>query len=493
MIWPVAHGRTTSTYNRQPPFHPDEHFPELPFADVSNQPNPPYALLRELFLNLGFDRAKHGSKHWNPLGHLIHPGQTVLLKPNFVQSVNTSGDDLFAVVTHPSILRALVDYAYLALRGQGRIIIADAPEMGCQWDDLMRAQRVDAIQSWYQERFKFTVECYDLRNFAMRDPRQPVYASNRVARPGDPSGHTIINLGCRSAFHGLPSENYYGADYDRTETIRHHHDDVHEYSIANTFLHADVVLSVPKMKVHKKVGVTLNLKGLVGANTNKNYLIHYRLGPPSRRGDQLPDGLPANDRLRIRIQRWLYDRALARQSRAGDAIYAAARGFYRRVIKPFRPASQESQLMDGGNWHGNDSAWRMTADLAKILFFANRKGEIQTTPQRQVMCVVDGIIAGEKQGPLAPTAKPCGCLVAGQHPFAVDMVTARLMGFDPRKIRQFDLAFDPAWNFGLGSFADMEVRGPEGTVAGPAFFSAENRERYFDFAPHPGWVGHIEI
>jgi uncharacterized protein (DUF362 family) len=493
MTHPVAFGVTVPAYNQQPPFHPDTRYPELPFGDVSAAPNWPYALLRQLFVTLGLDRGNFGTAKWNPLGGLIQPGQTVLLKPNYVISFNGSGGDLFAVVTHPSILRALVDYAYVALQGEGRIIIADAPEMGCQWDDLMEAQHIDAIQTWYRKRLNFTVELYDLRNFALGDPLVPGYASNRVSRPGDPAGHTLINLGRRSAFHGLPSENYYGADFDRTETIRHHHEDVHEYSISNTFLHADVVLSVPKFKVHKKVGVTLNLKGLVGANTNKNCLIHYRLGSPSQRGDQLPDGLQGNDRLQIRIQRWLYDRTLARQNRAGDAIYAACRGVYQRVIKPFLPVSQQARLLDGGNWHGNDSAWRMTADLAKILFFADRKGTLQPSVQRRVFCVVDGILAGEREGPLSPKAKWCGCLMAGAHPIAVDLVATRLMGFDPRKLKQFDLISDAAWDFGIRSFSDVTVCHGERTIPGQEFFSPERRDTYFGFEPHPGWKGHIEI
>jgi uncharacterized protein (DUF362 family) len=489
----VAYGLTTPAYNSEPPFHPDTRFPELPFGDVSTKPNEPYSLLRQLFFSLGLDRHRFGTQEWNPLGHLIQPGQTVLLKPNFVTSFNGSGDDLFAVVTHPSILRALVDYAFIALKGEGRVIIADAPDMGCQWDDLMTAQRLDAIQQWYAERRKFHIEFHDLRNFAMRDPTQMAFASNRVARPGDPAGHTVINLGKRSAFHGLPSQNYYGADYDRSETIRHHHDDVHEYSISNTFLRADVVISAPKMKVHKKVGVTLNLKGLVGTNTNKNYLIHYRIGSPARHGDQLPDGLSANDRLFVRAQRWLFDRTLARQSRVGDAVYAACRAIYQRTLKPFLPVSGEALILDGGNWHGNDSAWRMTSDLAKILFFADRQGTIQATPQRRVFCVVDGIIAGENQGPLSPTAKPAGCLVAGENAFAVDLVATRLMGFDPRKIRQFDLVFDPAWDFGVRSFEDIEVWAKDRTISGSEFFAPRNKERYFAFTPHPGWIGQLEV
>jgi uncharacterized protein (DUF362 family) len=489
----VAVGTTTPKYNNLPPFHPGERFAELGFSETSSEPNPAYALLRRLWLKLGLDRAGAETSRWDPLGDFIQPGDTVLIKPNFVGARNASGGDLFAVVTHPSMIRAVVDYTYVALKGRGRIVIADAPEMNCQWDRLMEAQRLESVQAFYRDRFQFDVEVRDLRDFALRDPDAPAYSSNRITLPGDPAGSTIINLGRRSAFYGLPSANYYGADYDRNETIRHHHDEVHEYSISNTFLRADVVLSVPKMKVHKKVGVTLNLKGLVGVNTNKNYLIHYRLGSPGRNGDQLPDHLPGSDTLPIRIQRWMFDHALARQSRVGDAAYAACRGLYRLVVKPFRTVSQETLALDGGNWHGNDSAWRMTADLARILFFADRQGVLQSSPQRRVFCVVDGIVAGEKAGPLAPTAKPCGCIVTGSNPIAVDLVTTRLMGFDPGKLRQFALAFKGPEGFGLRGFTDIEVIEERRTWAGTQFFSADRRDPGFAFEPHPGWKGHIEL
>ena len=489
----VAFGVTVPAYNSDPPFHPDTRFAELPFSETSSSPNWPYALLRQLFVTLGFDREHQGTAQWNPLGHLIRPGQTVLLKPNFVLSFNESGHDLFAVITHPSLLRALVDYAYVALRGEGRIIIADVPQMDCDWDELMRHQRLDAIQEFYASRFRFKIETYDLRNFAVIDHRQPAFTANRKNLPGDPAGSVVINLGRKSHFHGQPNENYYGADYNRQETISHHHGDTQEYCVSKTMLGADVFLSVPKMKTHKKVGVTLNLKGLVGMNTNKNYLIHYRLGSPRNGGDQLPDARRGSDRALVKAQRWAYDKFLARKSAAGDAVYQSVRSLYRATLKPFLKISQDTLALDGGNWHGNDSAWRMTADLAKILFFADANGVLHDTPQRKMFCVVDGIVGGDRVGPLAPDARRAGCLIAGEHPMAVDLVTARLMGFDPRKIRQFDLAFDPAWNFGLRSFADIEVGAPSRVIPGAEFFEAGDRTPYFGFTPHPGWVGHIEV
>lgn len=489
----VAYGVTDPTYNSTPPYHPDTAFPELPFREVSAKPNAPYALLRRVFAQLGLDAAHHGTPQWNPLGHLIQPGQTVLLKPNFVLNYHETNGEIFAVVTHPSILRALVDYAYVALRGEGRIIIADVPQMDCDWDDLMRLQRLDAVQDFYQQRFQFPIGVADFRTFAVVDRLQPHVSTNRKPRPGDPAGHVIINLGRRSHFYGLPNENHYGADYNRAETIAHHHGETQEYCVSRTMLEADVILSVPKLKTHKKVGVTLNLKGVVGMNTNKNYLIHYRLGTPRTGGDQLPGGQNRLDGALVKMQRWAYDHLLARKSAGSDALYRAARNFYRTAVKPFVRVSPDTLMVDGGNWHGNDSAWRMTADLAKILFFADAKGQLHDTCQRRLFCVVDGIWGGERVGPLTPDLRQCGCLIAGSHPFAVDLVATRLMGFDPRKLHQFDVGFDPAWNFGLGSLADIEVRAADGAIPGTEFFAPERRERHFGFAPHPGWVGQMEI
>jgi hypothetical protein len=292
-------------------------------------------------------------------------------------------------------------------------------------------------------------------------------------------GSVLVNLGRDSAFYGQPSENYYGADYDRMETIHCHQGETHAYTVSKTALAADVIISVPKMKVHKKVGVTLNLKGMVGITTNKNCLVHYRIGTPQNGGDQFPDNTPQTRRGIIKAQRWLFDHALARQTPFGDAMYRIARTGYQICLRPFLPSPDNPFSYDGGDWHGNNSAWRMAADLAKILFFSDANGKLHRTPQRKFLCVVDGIIGGENAGPLAPDATPAGCLVVGENPFAVDIVSARLMGFDPAKIHQFDILRSPDWDFGLHSPDEIDELGPPGTD--------------FHFKPHPGWVGHIEL
>ncbi|HMP76424.1 MAG TPA: DUF362 domain-containing protein [Kiritimatiellia bacterium] len=489
----VVAGITESAYATEPPFHPGEPYPELRLPiPQQTEPNAPFALLRTLFRDAGYDAERFGGPDWNPLGHLIQPGQTVLLKPNFVLHRNGSGDDLFAVVTHPSVLRALIDYVFIALEGRGRIVIADAPQMDCTWRLLAEQLHLDAIQAFYREHAGFDIEVHDLRPFELIDPDQPAYSTNRRTLPGDPAGSVRINLGRESAFHGLPSDRFYGADYNRQETIAHHHGELHEYAISRTVLEADVFISVPKMKTHKKVGVTLNLKGLVGINTNKNCLIHYRVGTPREGGDQLPDQAGVYDSGMIRGQRRLFDVLLARQHPASDFIYKTIRALYRVFIKPFRPISERARTVDAGNWHGNDSAWRMTADLARILYFADRAGKLQPTPQRRMLCVVDGILAGDHEGPLAPSAKPAGCIVLGENPLAVDLATTRLMGFDVERIKTFSLRAADR-DFGVRELTQMEVLVRGERVDPATFFSAEWACPIPPFVPHSGWIGHVEL
>ena len=53
---------------------------------------------------------------------------------------------------------------------------------------------------------------------------------------------------------------------------------------------------------------------------------------------------------------------------------------------------------------------------------------------RPDFAIVDGIVAMEGNGPLQGDAKPCGLLVAGDDPVAVDATCARIMGLVPERI-----------------------------------------------------------
>ena len=75
------------------------------------------------------------------------------------------------------------------------------------------------------------------------------------------SNFPAINLGKDSLFYGYKGEGkYYGADYDFKEVNSHHIKDRQEYLICGTPICADVFISLPKLKTHKKTGVTLSIK-----------------------------------------------------------------------------------------------------------------------------------------------------------------------------------------------------------------------------------------
>jgi len=54
---------------------------------------------------------------------------------------------------------------------------------------------------------------------------------------------------------------------------------------------------------------------------------------------------------------------------------------------------------------------------------------------RPDFAIVDGIVGMEGNGPLQGDAKPCGLLVVGDDPVAVDSTCARIMGLVPERIK----------------------------------------------------------
>src|SRR3989442_12932161 len=73
-------------YADDPPYSPSSRYPEYPFDDeLPTRPNPAYESLRSLFALLRYDEQHFDMPEWNPLGFLIQPGMTVMLKPNMIR------------------------------------------------------------------------------------------------------------------------------------------------------------------------------------------------------------------------------------------------------------------------------------------------------------------------------------------------------------------------------------------------------------------------
>lgn len=480
-----------AVYPKLAPYHPSEKFHEYPFEETSDEPNYAYEGVRQLFKQLGYDKENFGNKKWNPLGWLIEPEMTVVLKPNFVLSNHSEGKDTYSIITHPSILRAIADYCWIALKGEGKIIIADAPQYNCNWSELMNLTKLETVKGFYDSKKANTLELRDLRNYWSRQRHFP---SMKEDLPGDPQGTLRVNLGDESAVKDIKKpKQMYGAVYHRQETIANHINGNQFYELSKTIMEADVVISVPKLKVHKKVGVTMNIKGLVGINTNKNLIVHYSLGLPSEGGDQYPPNhfTPIEEKI-IRTERWMYDTFLAKQSIPLEYIHRSIYWIHGKLIKPFGiGVEKKKRLLDVGNWYGNDSAWRMSVDLIKLLHFADKKGILHNTPQRRLFSIIDGIIGGDNKGPLHPDPVRSGVLLAGENLLAVDIVGTRLIGFDPKKIKTFTfLLKEKKHNLGIKDYSDINIKSNVNDWK-DCLYNKNNK--YLNYKPYPGWIGHIEI
>jgi len=470
-----------------PPYSPGVTWPEYERLGSApgEYPNEVYRAVRESLRLLGLDLTHYGTAQWNPLGGWIRPGDTVVLKPNFVRDFRESSPDHGdCLITHGSIIRAVLDYAYIALRGVGRLVIADAPQNDADFDAIRRIAELAPIADFYRTELGFPVEVYDLRPEAATKIDGVIVGHTRLA--GDPAGYVKIDLGPYSAFSEIDQlcDRLYGAEYDRQELIRHHVNGVHEYLISKTVLQADCVISIPKLKTHKKVGLTANMKNLVGINGNKNWLPHHREGTPAEGGDQFGDSSLVRRAERATVasfKRWFPMLGPLRPLVAGP-VKAVGKQIF---------GDTNTGTIRSGNWFGNDTTWRMVMDLNRVLLYADAEGALHERPVRRFLSMVDGIIGGEGNGPLDPRPKPTGLILAGTNPVAVDLTCARLMGFDYRRVPALYRALEshplPLVNF---AFSDVVGRSNDARFDRPL---ADLRGPLLGFAPHFGWKGHIEV
>jgi uncharacterized protein (DUF362 family) len=471
------------------PYGPGKAYPELltllgPRASTG-PPNPAYAGVRAALRGLDLDASHFGQREWNPLGDLVARGARVVLKPNFIRHYNpTRNGTIESVITHGSVIRAMADYAYLAVGTEGSVAIAEAPQQDCDFDRIRELAGLDVLADFYEETLGREIEIIDLRNEAV-DRRDGIIVSRRPLA-GDPAGYRRVDLGAHSFFRdsGLDPSRYRGADYDPAPTAEHHRGGRNEYLLSETVLAADLVVNLPKLKCHKKTGVTLALKNLVGINGDKNWLPHHTLGSTVEGGDEYPGARPV-DRLRSRLTE--FARVLLQRG-YGAALF--------RGVRKLETAVRGEDFVRSGNWHGNRTTWRMCLDLNRCLYYSDADGLHldAVAPVRTVLSVMDAIVAGEGQGPLAPHDVSLGVILAATDPVALDLVAIRLMGFAEEKIPKVREAMrDEGLRVtGVHFAADVVV-----TEVRAADFKA--RERSLEeivcerpFSPHSGWRGQIE-
>lgn len=416
-------------YPRDPPYGPDETYPEFERCDwalESSKDNEVYSGVRNILFGMGLDSKRFGTHEWNPLSDLVPKGGCVMIKPNMVRHWNENVNDSWqTVVTHWAVVRPLIDYAVLAVGPRGRVIVGDAPHWDCNIEKLRALIDVPAFLQHYDETASGQVNVVDFRSEYSRASGVSKCESHPL--PGDPEGYVLVDLkeGSMFAEPCLNPKLFYGSGYDNRSTVQAHSQGRHQYLIAKSALDCDLFINVPKLKTHHLLGLTVAMKNLVGINGDKNYLPHFRLGFSDQGGDQYPKRTVS---LYLRCCILRHAMPILARSHLMTKIWG-------QLLRMFHKAGGKNPYA-GGGWLGNDTVWRMTLDLNRILLYAQKDGVLcEGEGVRRYLTVVDGIVGGEGEGPMNVQGRTTGILLGAPDPLTCDMVAARIMGFDSKHLR----------------------------------------------------------
>lgn len=407
-------------------FSPSEHYPEYPFTHIASRPNLVYQAVRNCLAQAGLDARNFGTSDWNPFGEFINKGKKVFVLCNFVyhKRANESLKAFWGKCTHASVVRALIDYVYISTGPNGTISFGNAPLQSCIWEQVLKDTGSSLLIEFYNQN-NVNVAAKDLRLLISHKGMFGNITSSNAIHNG--TGITI-SLDKNSHLNNISNKNnvtkYRVSNYSPDRTEGFHSLNNHKYIINNEIISSDVILSIPKLKTHEKVGITLGLKGFVGCVGHKDCLAHHRFGPPQLNGDEYPE----NSYIQTRISTF-HDFVYKKNYPAClfplfDIVDLSIRKFFRKFLK----------RIQAGAWHGNDTTWRMVLDLANIMHFVDRNGNMSNYPQRKHIMLIDGVIAGEGNGPLSPTPIEGKTIIFSDNIIYGDIIACKLMGYDPAKV-----------------------------------------------------------
>ena len=413
----------------------------------------------------------------------IHAGDWVVIKPNLVkQSKESDPDEWRSVITDSSLIKKVCEYVCSELNGNGRVTICDAPQTDSLFSRIAELLDLYEIARYYSKRFSVVVEVIDLRNEEWTSKEGIITERRNLS--GDPNGVVRFDIGQSSLFYGHPGEGkYYGADYDSGVVNSHHHGKVQEYLLCGTPIEADVFINMPKMKTHKKTGVTLSMKNLVGINADKNWLPHHTEGSPVSGGDEYPD-LTFVRRIEQTSVKFARNLAL-KVPTLGPML---ARRMRKAGTKAF---GSGDKVIRSGNWYGNNTTWRMVLDLNRCLLFGQPDGTLRSSSPKRYYSIVDGLIGMEGMGPMQGDPVNSNVVIVGTDPVAVDVVASRVMGFDWRKIPMIREAFG-LQTFPITELKPSDIRVNSDVPDWNGMFEDIESKDFLSFRPHFGWTGHIE-
>ena len=290
---------------------------------------------------------------------IVRSGDTVLIKPNLVNA----RDGISGNMTHFSLVERLIELCYNA--GADEIFVGDG------------SGNAVTFEAFKSSGMKKVVD--------------------RLKGDGIPVRFVDLNF----------DKNPETDEFDAVDLGSYALNSGHVYRVAHTVLKSDVVISVPKLKVHDGAGITVALKIMVGIAPGGYY------------------GFP----------------------KKGGTIKSLYEGSVKRVeVLPHGTAERKYDLI-----------WRTIIDLNRIML-----GKYPGSPKKKkYLAVVDGVIAGAYDDINStfqlPLWKPVevGAIIAGQDPVAVDTVSSGVMCLCPEKIPTIVHASES----GLGTMHDISVLG----------------------------------
>lgn len=477
----VARNADILAYPRAP-FSPPEIFPELCNLlnknDVDDQ-NAVYPLIRETFKMLKLDTENIGTKKWSPFKGIVRKGDRVAIKPNLVFHSHPLGDDGFlSMVTHASVIRPIIDYLLVETEGDVSILICDAPLQSADFKLICNKNGLDDLVKYYMTKGIY-IPIVDLR-YEISTLDEEGIIINRARGDGDPDGYCVVDLNEKSAFTPIinNSQKLEITDYPVGTVSKHHNAFKNEYFISRSILKSDVFINVPKLKTHKKAGITVAMKNLIGINGDKSWIAHHRRGGIKSGGDEY-ETFNVSEYLKWHLNAYL------KQSSSGKKVNRMIRKLYRKLFWKGKTIREMAISTGGcakkncmeGNWFGNDTIWRTILDLNNILFFSGKDGETFDLKQRNYVAVVDGIWSGEGNGPMEQIPRKSGVIISGFNPVAVDYAAAKIIGFNSDKIPQIANGF-------LNQFFILS-KFPQESIDLISNFDIEKEN--LDFIPPDGW------
>lgn len=374
-------------------------------------------MVRKCLFGYGLDREHFNTSEWNPLSEIIKEGDTVVIKPNWVLDKNENpegGTD--CLVTHASILRAIIDYVALALKESGRIIVGDAPLNYCNFKKLMKVMHYDTVWDSCKKRGI---------DVTVLDFREDMVGPDRIPDNSQEEKGICVDLKNDSLFTDVDQKSRkYGSGAPTYEVNIYYHNHGHnKYQVNKNVLSADVIINLPKPKAHRKAGFTGALKNFVGVCSRKSSVPHYVIGNEKNGGDAY-DG----PNFFYGTEHMLFDKQNEYKAK-GKNLLAFLIKVCRIPFWLFCRVTRNKVYYDFGDSYKNDTLWRSILDINRILIYADKDGVMRKTPQRRFFSLGDMIISGQLNGPLAPSPIDIGVILCSTDLFAFDHAVVKLMGF----------------------------------------------------------------